>query len=93
MKISKEQVAENRLRILDAAARMFRERGFEGVTVAEVMNAAGLTHGAFYGYFTSKDDLRQAVFPRFHKAGLVGFVGGLDVRIGRVGRVRLVERR
>jgi TetR/AcrR family transcriptional repressor of nem operon len=62
MKISKEQVAENRIRILDAAARMFRERGFEGVTVAEVMNAAGLTHGAFYGYFTSKDELIAQAF-------------------------------
>lgn len=57
MKISKEQVAENRIRILDASARMFREHGFEAVTIAEVMAAAGLTHGAFYGYFSSKDDL------------------------------------
>jgi TetR/AcrR family transcriptional repressor of nem operon len=62
MKISREQVAENRARILDAAARMFRERGFEGVTVAEIMNAAGLTHGAFYGHFTSKDDLIAQAF-------------------------------
>lgn len=62
MKISKEQVAENRKLILDAAACMFRERGFEGVTVAEVMKAAGLTHGAFYGHFTSKDDLLAQAF-------------------------------
>ncbi|MGH8446301.1 MAG: TetR/AcrR family transcriptional regulator [Solimonas sp.] len=57
MKISKEQVAENRERILGAASELFRERGFGGVTVAEIMNAAGLTHGAFYGHFGSKDDL------------------------------------
>lgn len=57
MKVSKEQVTENRQRILDAAARLFRERGVEGVTVADVTRAAGLTHGAFYGYFKSKDDL------------------------------------
>ena len=57
MKISKEQVAENRIRILEVGARLFRERGFEGVTVSDVMTAAGLTHGAFYGYFASKDDL------------------------------------
>jgi TetR/AcrR family transcriptional repressor of nem operon len=62
MKISREQVAENRKLILDAAARMFRERGFEGVTVAEIMKAAGLTHGAFYGHFTSKDDLLAQSF-------------------------------
>ncbi|RQO35943.1 TetR family transcriptional regulator [Herminiimonas sp. KBW02] len=57
MKITREQVAENRQAILDAAATLFRERGFEGVTVAEVMKAAGLTHGGFYGHFASKDDL------------------------------------
>ncbi|NGO55095.1 TetR/AcrR family transcriptional regulator [Allomesorhizobium camelthorni] len=57
MKVSREQMAENRHRILDAASWLFREKGFEAVTVAEVMNAAGLTHGGFYGHFSSKDDL------------------------------------
>lgn len=57
MKVSREQMAENRRRILDAASRLFREKGFEAVTVAEVMKAAGLTHGGFYGHFSSKDDL------------------------------------
>lgn len=57
MRVSREQVAENRRKILDAAARLFRARGFDGVTVAEVMQAAGLTHGGFYGHFKSKDDL------------------------------------
>ncbi len=57
MKVSREQVAENRTRILDAAGRLFREHGFDGVSVSEVMQAAGLTHGGFYGYFKSKDDL------------------------------------
>jgi len=60
MKVSREQVAENRRRILDAAAQLFRERGFENVTVAEVMNAAGLTHGGFYGHFDSKEALIDA---------------------------------
>jgi TetR/AcrR family transcriptional repressor of nem operon len=57
MKVSREQVAEHRARILAAAARLFRLRGFDDVTVAEVMNDAGLTHGAFYGYFPSKEAL------------------------------------
>lgn len=57
MKVSREQMAENRLRILDAASRLFCEKGFDAVTVAEVMKAAGLTHGGFYGHFESKDDL------------------------------------
>lgn len=57
MKVSREQMAENRRRILDAASRLFRERGFDAVSVSEVMKAAGLTHGGFYGHFSSKDDL------------------------------------
>jgi TetR/AcrR family transcriptional regulator, transcriptional repressor for nem operon len=57
MRVSREQVTENRRTILEAASRLFRERGFEAVTVAEIMQAAGLTHGGFYGYFKSKDEL------------------------------------
>src|SRR5438874_7022730 len=57
MKVSREQMAENRHRILDAASRLFRAKGFDAVSVAEVMKAAGLTHGGFYGHFSSKDDL------------------------------------
>jgi TetR/AcrR family transcriptional regulator, transcriptional repressor for nem operon len=60
MRVSREQVAINRRQILDAASRLFRERGFDAVTVAEVMGAAGLTHGGFYGYFDSKDALIAA---------------------------------
>lgn len=57
MKVSREQAAENRERILDAAAQLFRERGFDGIGVADLMKAAGLTHGGFYGHFSSKEDL------------------------------------
>lgn len=57
MKVSREQVAENRQKILDAASRLFRDRGYDDVTVAEVMAAAGLTHGGFYGHFASKEEL------------------------------------
>jgi len=57
MKVSQEQKAQNRSRILTEAGRLFREKGFDAVSVAEVMNAAGMTHGGFYGHFQSKDDL------------------------------------
>ncbi|WP_424812312.1 TetR/AcrR family transcriptional regulator [Roseococcus sp. YIM B11640] len=62
MRISRDKMLENRRAILDAAARLFREQGFEAVTVAAVMQAAGLTHGAFYNHFESKDDLIAKTF-------------------------------
>lgn len=57
MKVSKEKAAENRAAIVTAAGRLFRERGFDKVGVAEITKAAGLTHGGFYGHFASKDAL------------------------------------
>ena len=60
MKTSKEQVARNRERILEAASEGFRKHGFDGLKVADLMKEAGLTHGGFYGYFESKDDLAVA---------------------------------
>ncbi len=62
MRVSREQVAENHERIVDAASRLFREQGFDAVTVDMVMRQAGMTHGGFYGHFRSKEDLAaQAV--------------------------------
>lgn len=70
MKVSREQMAENRERILAAASRLFREKGFEAVTVADVMKAAGLTHGGFYGHFESKDDLVAQALAHALKASI-----------------------
>ena len=57
MKVSKEQAAQNRERILEVGTRLFRERGFDGIGVADLMREAGLTHGGFYGHFASKEEL------------------------------------
>jgi TetR/AcrR family transcriptional repressor of nem operon len=57
MKVTREQAGQNRERIIETAARLFRERGFDGVGVADLMQNAGLTHGGFYGQFDSKEDL------------------------------------
>jgi TetR/AcrR family transcriptional repressor of nem operon len=57
MRVSREQAAENRKRVVEVAGKLFRENGFEGISVAEIMKAAGLTHGGFYGQFASKDAL------------------------------------
>jgi TetR/AcrR family transcriptional repressor of nem operon len=64
MKVSREQAAQNHERIIEAAGHMFRERGFDGIGVAELMKSVGLTHGGFYGHFGSKDDLAAEVCER-----------------------------
>ena len=60
MRISKAKARENRDRVVDSAARMFRERGFDSVAVADLMREAGMTHGGFYNHFGSKDELGAA---------------------------------
>ncbi len=60
MKISKEQAQKNRQQIIDVASQLFRERGFDGIGVADLMRAAGFTHGGFYGHFESKEALMVA---------------------------------
>ena len=57
MKVTKEQAAANRAALVREAARLFRERGIDGVGVAEICKSAGLTHGALYAQFASKDAL------------------------------------
>jgi TetR/AcrR family transcriptional regulator, transcriptional repressor for nem operon len=57
MKVTREQAKLNRERVVETAARQFRERGFEGVGVADLMKSAGLTHGGFYAQFDSKEHL------------------------------------
>ncbi|WP_392890136.1 TetR/AcrR family transcriptional regulator [Pseudomonas migulae] len=60
MKISKEKSEENRVALLEAASRLFRQKGIDGVGVAEISKAAGLTHGALYAHFASKEALAAA---------------------------------
>ena len=57
MKVSREKARENHEHVIDTASRLLRERGYDGIGVADLMKAAGLTHGGFYRNFSSKDDL------------------------------------
>jgi TetR/AcrR family transcriptional repressor of nem operon len=57
MRKTKEATAESRQRILSEAARLYRQKGFDGVGVADIMEAAGMTHGGFYRHFPSKEAL------------------------------------
>lgn len=57
MRVSRTQAAENRQTVINVASRLFRERGFDGIGLKDLMEGAGLTQGAFYKQFASKDDL------------------------------------
>lgn len=69
MKVTKEKVAENRSALLLAAARLFRERGIDGVGVDEICKKAGLSHGALYAQFASKEALAAEAFAFAFKRG------------------------
>jgi TetR/AcrR family transcriptional repressor of nem operon len=75
MRYPVEETAAKHERIVQEASRLFRERGFQNVTVGEVMKAAGLTHGAFYAHFKSKEALQAAAVAH-----------GIKVSLGRMQR-------
>src|SRR5947199_5218365 len=77
MRVSRIQAAENRQTVINAASRLFREHGFDGIGLKDLMEGAGLTQGAFYKQFASKHDLAaqasgralESAFRRWSAAG------------------------
>ncbi len=57
MRVNRLQAEQNRQTVINVASRLFRERGFDGIGLKDLMKGAGLTQGAFYKQFASKDDL------------------------------------
>jgi TetR/AcrR family transcriptional repressor of nem operon len=90
MKVSREQMAANRERILEAASALFRERGFESVTVAEVMKQAGMTHGGFYGHFSSKEALAAEAAAHMLGKTAVRWSGVLEAK-GHAGLAGIID--
>ncbi|WP_263368808.1 TetR/AcrR family transcriptional regulator [Edaphobacter bradus] len=64
MGYSAADTAKKHQQILDESIRLFLERGFSGVSVSELMSAAGLTHGPFYNHFASKESLMSEALTR-----------------------------
>jgi len=72
MRVSRVQAEENRQTVINVASRLFREHGFDGIGLKDLMEGAGLTQGGFYKQFTSKDDLaaqasERALESAFHR--------------------------
>jgi TetR/AcrR family transcriptional regulator, transcriptional repressor for nem operon len=80
VKVTKVRAAENRAALVKAAGRLFRERGIDGVGVAEISKKAGLTHGALYAQFPSKEALAAEAFACAFKGGLERMTAGRDGR-------------
>ncbi|MEI4483428.1 MULTISPECIES: TetR/AcrR family transcriptional regulator [unclassified Phyllobacterium] len=57
MRVSRVQAEENREKVINVASRLFRERGFDGIGLKDLMKGAGLTQGGFYKQFSSKEHL------------------------------------
>src|SRR3546814_20841352 len=57
MRVSRDEAARNRTKVVEAAAEKFRQRGYDGIGVVGLMEAAGLTHGGFYKQFADKEAL------------------------------------
>jgi TetR/AcrR family transcriptional repressor of nem operon len=70
MRVSRDQAEKNRQTVIDVASQLFRERGFDGIGLKDLMEAAGLTQGAFYKQFASKDDLAAQASERAFESGI-----------------------
>jgi TetR/AcrR family transcriptional regulator, transcriptional repressor for nem operon len=57
MRVSRDQAEKNRQTVINVASQLFREHGFDGIGLKDLMKEAGLTQGAFYKQFASKEDL------------------------------------
>ena len=80
MKVSKEKAAENRAALVRAAGLLIRERGIDGVGVAEISKKAGLTHGALYAQFPSKEALTAEAFASAAQEGFEEITADRDGR-------------
>ncbi len=75
MRYPPAETAEKHARALESAARLFRERGFAGASISEIMTATGLTHGSFYNHFDSKEDLLAEAFELASRQGISALDG------------------
>jgi TetR/AcrR family transcriptional repressor of nem operon len=92
-RVSREQTAYHQQAIVETASRLFREHGLDGISVAGLMAAAGLTHGGFYGHFDSKEALAATAC----RSAYEDAVGRWRARVARspdaaAARALLVER-
>jgi TetR/AcrR family transcriptional repressor of nem operon len=90
MRVTKEVAAQNKMKIVEAATNLFKTRGIDNVSVADLMTAAGFTHGGFYNHFASKADLAiETIRYAFEQA--LSELSGPDVATAR-GDITMTDR-
>ncbi len=92
MRKSKQEASETRQRIVETAATEFRRGGIEGTGLADLMAAAGLTHGGFYRHFGSKEDLVAEACAAALTAITERIAGAASGKVGQLGLNAVVER-
>jgi len=90
-KISPARRDARRQQILDAARQCFSEHGFHQAGMAMIVERSGLSHGAVYGYFSSKDDLIEALADDRHQREAILNATAADARDPLAGLLRLVR--
>ncbi len=78
MRVTRQQAEENRQTVIDVASRLFRQHGFDGIGLKDLMAGAGLTQGAFYKQFDSKDDLAAQASRRALESALGRWVAAAE---------------
>ncbi|MEI3852705.1 MULTISPECIES: TetR/AcrR family transcriptional regulator [unclassified Ensifer] len=83
MRVSRAQAEENRRTVIEVASRLFRERGFDGIGLNDLMKGAGLTQGGFYKQFESKDDLIVQASSKALERGVANWTGVVSKAAGK----------
>jgi TetR/AcrR family transcriptional repressor of nem operon len=90
-RVSRAEADHHREAITEASARLFKEHGLKGVSVAELMGAAGLTHGGFYGHFESKDALAGVAVAHAYEQAVQRWQRRIAGKTADAARAALVE--
>ncbi|KRD49460.1 MULTISPECIES: TetR/AcrR family transcriptional regulator [unclassified Ensifer] len=83
MRVSRAQAEENRRTVIEVASRLFRERGFDGIGLNDLMKGAGLTQGGFYKQFESKDDLIAQASSKALESGVANWARVVSKAAGK----------
>src|SRR4030042_3336436 len=72
--VKNQRVGNTEERILKQAMKLFLEKGYHGTSIDDITQAAGLTKGALYWHFRSKEDLLERIIEEFKRHSLEGMI-------------------